>query len=94
MSYTLIDIEGKTYVECQPGVLCLRNEADALDLVAACGENETHRLMIHAGNLSPDFFDLSTRVAGEILLKFYNYRFFISSFYCSVNTIRNGFTYC
>jgi hypothetical protein len=74
MSYTLIDIEGKTYVECQPGVLCLRNEADALDLVAACGENETHRLMIHAGNLSHDFFDLSTRVAGEILLKFYNYR--------------------
>ena len=74
MNYTLIHTQGRSYIECQPGEICLRNEADALDLVAACGENGTQRLMIHASNLAPEFFDLSTRVAGEILLKFSNYR--------------------
>lgn len=74
MNYTLINAQGRTYIECQPGVTCLQNEADALELVAACGENDTQRLMIHASNLSPEFFDLSTRLAGEILLKFYTYR--------------------
>jgi len=48
-------------------------EQDALDLVAACGENETHRLMLHSENLSEDFFHLRTGVAGAILLKFSNY---------------------
>ncbi len=71
MSYTLVHAQDKDYVECLPGEICLRNEADALDLVAACGEYETHRLMIHASNLTPDFYDLSTRVAGEILLEFH-----------------------
>jgi len=74
MNYTLIHAQDKTYIECDPSETCLSNEADALELVAACGENGTQRLMIHASNLAPEFFDLSTRVAGEILLKFYNYR--------------------
>ena len=74
MSYTLVEAQGKSIVECPPGVLCLRDEADALEWVAACGENGTSLLLIHASNLAPEFFDLSTRVAGEILLKFYNYR--------------------
>ena len=74
MNYTLIHAQDKTYIECDHSEICLRNEADALELVAACGENGTQRLMIHASNLAPEFFDLSTRVAGEILLKFYNYR--------------------
>ena len=74
MTYQLSQQNGKTFIECQPQALCLRNERDAVDLVAACGENETSLLLLYAGNLEPAFFDLSTRVAGEILLKFTNYR--------------------
>jgi Domain of unknown function (DUF4180) len=74
MSYQLSQQNGKTFIECLPGVLCLQNERDALDLVAACGENDTPLLLLYAENLAPTFFDLSTRLAGEILLKFTNYR--------------------
>jgi hypothetical protein len=74
MTYHLSRHNGVNFIECQPEQLCLRNERDALDLVAACGENGTPLLLLHAANLAPAFFDLSTRVAGEILLKFTNYR--------------------
>lgn len=32
------------------------------------------RLIIHERNLHPDFFDLKTRLAGEVLQKFSNFR--------------------
>ena len=74
MMYALIEQNGKTYLECQPGMPPIQSERDALDLVALCGENGTHRLMLHAGHLPPAFFDLKTGLAGEVLLKFSNYR--------------------
>jgi hypothetical protein len=61
------------YVETLPGEQVLGSEADALDLVAACGEYETHRLMIHAEQISTDFFQLKSGLAGAVLLKFSNY---------------------
>jgi PadR family transcriptional regulator AphA len=73
MNYTLIESGDRKIVECDPTVVCLAGERDALDLVAACGENRTDRLLIHAGNLTEDFYNLKTGVAGEILLKFTNY---------------------
>lgn len=48
--------------------------SDALDLVAACGEMGTGLLLLKAENLSPAFFDLSSGLAGDILLKFTNYQ--------------------
>lgn len=50
------------------------NERDAVELVGMCGENNTNRMLLYAADLSPDFFDLSTRLAGDILLKFSTYR--------------------
>lgn len=74
LDYRGVDRDGICYVECLPGPDKLENERDALDLVAACGEFETHLLLLPAGTLSDRFFDLSTRVAGEILLKLSIYR--------------------
>lgn len=73
MEYRLIHTPPISYIELLPGNLCLQSEQDALDCVAACGENDTHRLMLHADNLSPKFFDLKTGLAGQILLKFSMY---------------------
>lgn len=51
------------------------NEAqDALDLIAEIGLMECNSLIINQANLSPDFFDLKTGLAGEVLQKFSNYR--------------------
>jgi PadR family transcriptional regulator, regulatory protein AphA len=64
----------KKYVECTPGVgNLIASEREVLDLVAVCGENDTHRLLIQADNLTPEFYQLKTGLAGAILLKFSNY---------------------
>jgi len=46
---------------------------DALDLLAEAGVNGCSRIIIHEKNFHPDFFDLKTRLAGDILQKFSNY---------------------
>ena len=73
MNYRLITEHRQTYLECLPGEGQLASESEALDLVAACGENGTDRLMLHAWNLTEDFYSLRTGLAGAILLKFSNY---------------------
>lgn len=47
---------------------------DILHLMAEARLNDSGRMIIHDKSLHPDFFDLKTRVAGEILQKFSNYR--------------------
>lgn len=73
MSYQLIEYLNQPLIECDPEVLCLQSEQDALDLVAACEEHGAPRLLLHASNLSTDFYRLSTRLAGDTLLKLSNY---------------------
>jgi hypothetical protein len=73
MDYQYISNEYASYVECLPDGGTIESEADALDLVAACGEYQCHRLLLHASNLTPDFYNLRTGLAGSVLLKFSNY---------------------
>jgi PadR family transcriptional regulator, regulatory protein AphA len=73
MNYTLVEKDGKNYLECLPGRARLKDEQSALDLVAACGEYRTNRILLHANNLSKNFFRLRTGVAGAVLLKFVTY---------------------
>ena len=51
---------------------------DALDLMANCGYQGARRIILREKNLTPDFFDLKTGVAGEILQKFSNYNVFLA----------------
>jgi hypothetical protein len=74
MDYRLITEHPQAYLECLPSEERLAGEREALELVAACGEYGTDRLMLHAENLTEDFYQLRTGIAGEILLKFSNYR--------------------
>ncbi|MFI6707077.1 DUF4180 domain-containing protein [Nonomuraea sp. NPDC050478] len=64
-----------------PGVLLceadgppVRTERDALDLIGDSWYHRAHLVAIPAGRLHEDFWRLSTRVAGEIIQKFANYR--------------------
>ena len=74
MDTKLVEKNGRTYLECLPDEWQLASEQDALDLVAACGEYETERLLLHAASLPDTFYDLKTRLAGDAMLKFSNYR--------------------
>ncbi len=45
----------------------------ALELVSACHEHDTNRVLVEARALPPEFFALETRFAGEFLQKLQNY---------------------
>lgn len=47
---------------------------DALDLMVDPALEGARRIIIERQNIAPDFFDLSTRLAGEVLQKFVNYQ--------------------
>lgn len=68
-----IIIGGTMIIETVPGSGSIQGEADALDLVAVCGEYGAQRLILHVENLSDAFFDLKSGLAGAVLLKFSNY---------------------
>jgi PadR family transcriptional regulator AphA len=56
------------------GEAALRAERDALDLIAACHEHDTRRVMVFDAALPDEFFRLGTGLAGAILQKLANYR--------------------
>lgn len=53
--------------------LIITGAQDILDIFGDIGMHDCSRLIIHEKNLHRDFFDLKTRLAGEILQKFSNY---------------------
>lgn len=61
-------------VETLPGSGFIAEEADVLDLVAACGEHQADRLLINQENIPDAFYDLRTGLAGRVLLKLTIYR--------------------
>ena len=65
---------GGKIAEIIPGSDLISSPDDVLDLMAEARLNDSGRMIIHKKNLHPDFFDLKTKVAGEILQKFSNYR--------------------
>lgn len=75
MNYTRIDKNGRSFLACSPGGSAerLQDERDALDLVAACGENGVENLLLPGECLSDDFFRLGSGLAGAVLLKLSNY---------------------
>jgi PadR family transcriptional regulator, regulatory protein AphA len=73
MNYKRMENNQKSYVECLPDGCLLKSESQALDLIAACSEYETNRLLIHKQSLPDDFFNLRSGLAGAVLQKFVNY---------------------
>jgi hypothetical protein len=65
---------GVRWLAGPPGQPLLHHRDDVLDLVSACAEHGVDRVLLDAANLPPGFVDLSTGVAGHILLKLQIYR--------------------
>ncbi len=61
------------YLLSDPEYGNLKSERDILDLMGHFGEVGANILLISDGALHPDFFDLSTGLAGEISLKLSTY---------------------
>ncbi|MEA5259679.1 DUF4180 domain-containing protein [Arcicella aquatica] len=52
----------------------INNAQDGLDLLGNVYYQGFDNIIIHQKNITPDFFDLKTGIAGEILQKFSTYR--------------------
>lgn len=78
MNYAVIEKNGRKYIEYASAETPIRNEQNALDLIAACFENNINLLMLHVEALADDFFKLRTGLAGNILQKFINYHIKVS----------------
>lgn len=63
---TISELTDKDFIISQP--------QDVLDIFGDLMFSGCDRLIIHERSLHPDFFDLKTRLAGEVLQKFSNYR--------------------
>lgn len=54
--------------------IVIENTQDAIDLLGNLYYQGFDNIIIHQKNITPDFFDLKTGIAGDILQKFSNYR--------------------
>jgi len=73
--FTFHKINDQTIAELTDKNFIINEVQDALDLMADVNYNGCNRMIVYEENLNSDFFDLSTRLAGEILQKFSNYNF-------------------
>lgn len=74
MKINLVEQNGAFIAELAAGEGAIKNAQDALDLMANCAYQGTRKIVIQENQLTPDFFDLKTGVAGEILQKFSTYQ--------------------
>ncbi len=74
MNIHAIEIGTNTCIETQPDSRMPASIADALDLVAACGDRQTGLLFINHENIPDAFYNLRTGLAGSVLLMFNMYR--------------------
>jgi len=54
--------------------ILINNAEDGLDLLGNIYYQGFDKMIVHKENLTPHFFDLKNKLAGEILQKFSNYR--------------------
>lgn len=74
MSFKVQEAYHTRYIEGDGADFIIRTERDILELIAACSEYEIGNVLLYEANLSPEFFDLKTTLAGTLLQKLANYR--------------------
>lgn len=73
MKINIKKINGTFIANIDSDEVIINNVQDALDLMADCGYQGSRKIIVNSKNITQDFFDLKTRIAGDILQKFSNY---------------------
>jgi len=71
MEFEIIETEDKRIAEVVSGFI--ESADEAVDLLGNLYYQEVEGVILYEKNLVPDFFDLKTGIAGDILQKFSNY---------------------
>jgi Domain of unknown function (DUF4180) len=74
MSATCIDLDGTRVLDYAADGPLLRNPQDAVALLAEARGHGADLVSVPAERLAPEFFELRTGFAGEVLQKFVTYR--------------------
>jgi len=74
MPDTLITIQNMQALVCAPDGEKLKSERDAADLIGEALSSGAELIVVPVERLEDDFFELKTRLAGEIIQKFVTYR--------------------
>lgn len=76
MKIRIITTNGNEIAIVNSDEICISDVQSALDFMMSVNyETGSHSIVINKEAVIPDFFVLSTRIAGEILQKFINYQF-------------------
>ncbi len=67
-------LQGVAIAELTSSAIVLRSAQDVLDLLGSFYPQHVDGVIVHEANLPPEFFQLQTRMAGDMLQKFVNYR--------------------
>lgn len=68
------NINYKKIAEIITDEIILKTTEDGLDLLGNLNYQGFDKIIIHEKNIIPEFFDLKTRIAGDILQKFTQYQ--------------------
>ncbi len=74
LSTKFYELNGLRVLECVPDGAKLQTYRDAVDLIGKTFENRATLIVIPIECLGDEFFQLRTRVAGELIQKFVQYR--------------------
>lgn len=70
MTFELIEKDNNKIFKISSEDILLSNEDSALDIIGNSKYQEVYKVIIDETNIDPDFFDLSTTIAGNIMQKF------------------------
>ena len=74
MNIQIHTLEGIEIAELQSESKLLQTAADGLDLLGNLYYQGYNKIILHEANISDEFFELKSGMAGEVLQKFSNYR--------------------
>lgn len=68
-------LAGRRLLLCADDGALLRSDGDAVDMIGEAFDADVEAIVIPISRLGAGFFDLSTRIAGEVIQKLVNYRY-------------------
>lgn len=74
MEISIRDYKGKAIAEIKSDGVLIKNAQDALEILANCAYQGATNLILEQHQVSDEFFDLKTGLAGDVLQKFSNYQ--------------------
>jgi len=73
MDINLINTNDLIIAEIVADSVIINDAQDALDILANCAYQDANQIIVYQKDITEDFFELKTKLAGEVLQKFSNY---------------------